>query len=41
MISAVITAVFAVVYLLATVWLCRGVKLNARALCRAFFVTKS
>lgn len=33
MISAVITAVFAVVYLLATVWLCRGVKLNARALC--------
>lgn len=33
MISAVITAVFAVVYLLATVWLCRGMKLNARALC--------
>ena len=32
MISSVITAVFAVVYLLATVWLCRGVKLNARAL---------
>ncbi len=31
MISAIIAAVFAVVYLLATVWLCRGVKLNARA----------
>ena len=33
MISSVITAVFAVAYLLATVILCRGVKLNARALC--------
>lgn len=33
MISAVIAAVFAVAYLLATVWLCCGVKLNARSLC--------
>lgn len=33
MISAVITAVFAVVYLLATGMLCRGLKLNTRALC--------
>ena len=33
MISSVLTAVFAVAYLLATVILCRGVKLNARALC--------
>ena len=33
MISLTITAVFAVVYLLATVGLCRGVKLDARALC--------
>lgn len=33
MITPVITAVFAVGYLLATVWLCRGVKLDARALC--------
>ena len=32
MITSVITAVFAVGYLAATVWLCRGVKLNARAL---------
>ena len=33
MISLTITAVFAVVYLLATLGLCRGVKLDARALC--------
>lgn len=33
MISAVITAVFAAVYLLATGMLCRGLKLNTRALC--------
>ena len=33
MISPIITAVFAIGYLLATVWLCRGIKLNARALC--------
>lgn len=33
MISPIITAVFAIGYLLATVWLCRGVKLDARALC--------
>lgn len=33
MISAVITAVFAVVYLLVTVMLCRRLKLNTRALC--------
>ncbi|MDO4315374.1 MAG: energy-coupled thiamine transporter ThiT [Oscillospiraceae bacterium] len=33
MISPIIAAVFAVVYLLATVRLCRGVKLDARALC--------
>lgn len=33
MISAVITAVFAVVYLLATGMLCRRLKLNTRALC--------
>lgn len=33
MISPVITAVFAVAYLAVTVWLCRGVKLDARALC--------
>ena len=32
MISAVVTAVFAIVYLLVTIWLCRGVKLDARAL---------
>ena len=32
MISAVVTAVFAIVYLLATIRLCRGVKLDARAL---------
>ena len=30
MISSVITAVFAVAYLLVTVWLCRGVKLEDR-----------
>ena len=33
MISLTITAAFAVVYLLATLGLCRGVKLDARALC--------
>ena len=33
MISPIITAVFAIVYLLTTIWLCRGVKLDARALC--------
>ena len=33
MISFVITAVFAVAYLLVTVWLCRGVKLDTRAVC--------
>ena len=33
MISPIITAVFAIGYLLITVWLCRGVKLDARALC--------
>ena len=33
MISLTITAVFAVVYLLATLGLCRGVKLDASALC--------
>lgn len=33
MISAVITAVFAAVYLLVTVMLCRRLKLNTRALC--------
>ena len=33
MISPIITAVFAIGYLLITVWLCRGIKLNARALC--------
>ena len=33
MISPIITAVFAIGYLLVTVWLCRGVKLDARALC--------
>ena len=33
MISSVIAAVFAVAYLLVTVWLCRGVKLDTRALC--------
>lgn len=33
MISPVITAVFTVAYLAATLWLCRGLKLNARALC--------
>ena len=33
MLSLTITAVFAVVYLLATLGLCRGVKLDARALC--------
>ena len=33
MISPIITAVFAIGYLLVTVWLCRGIKLNARALC--------
>ena len=33
MISLTIPAVFAVVYLLATLGLCRGVKLDARALC--------
>mgnify|MGYP000683047519 CR=1 FL=1 len=33
MISLTITAVFAVAYLLATLGLCRGVKLDARALC--------
>ena len=33
MISLTITAVFAVVYLLATLGLCRGVQLDARALC--------
>ena len=32
MISPIITAVFAIGYLLITVWLCRGIKLNARAL---------
>ena len=32
MISPIITAVFAIGYLLVTVWLCRGVKLDARAL---------
>ena len=32
MISAVVTAVFAIVYLLVTIRLCRGVKLEARAL---------
>jgi len=33
MISPIITAVFAIGYLLLTLWLCRGVKLNVRALC--------
>ena len=33
MISPIITAVFAIVYLLTTIWLCRGVKLDARGLC--------
>ena len=33
MTALVITAVFAVVYLAVTVWLCRGLRLNARALC--------
>jgi len=33
MISPIITAVFAIGYLLMTLWLCRGVKLNVRALC--------
>ena len=33
MISPIITAVFGIGYLLITVWLCRGIKLNARALC--------
>ena len=33
MISPIITTVFAIGYLLVTVWLCRGVKLDARALC--------
>ena len=33
MISPIITAVFAIVYLPTTIWLCRGVKLDARALC--------
>lgn len=33
MIALIITAVFAVVYLAVTVWLCRGLKLDARALC--------
>ena len=33
MISSVIAAVFAVAYLVVTVWLCRGVKLDTRALC--------
>lgn len=33
MISPIIAAAFAVVYLLATVRLCRGVKLDAKALC--------
>ena len=33
MISPIITAVFAIGYLLVTVWLCRGAKLDARALC--------
>ena len=33
MISPIITAVFAIGYLLATIWLCRGVKLDARGLC--------
>ena len=33
MISPIITAVFAIGYLLMTIWLCRGVKLDARGLC--------
>lgn len=33
MTSPIITAVFAIGYLLITLWLCRGVKLNVRALC--------
>ena len=33
MISPIITAVFAIGYLLTTIWLCRGVKLDARGLC--------
>ena len=31
--SAVITAVFTVGYLAVTAWLCRGLRLNTRALC--------
>lgn len=33
MTSAVITAIFAVSYLCITIWLCRGLKLNVRAIC--------
>ncbi len=33
MTAPVITAVFSIGYLAVTAWLCRGIKLNAKALC--------
>ena len=32
MITPVLTALFSAVYFIVTIWLCRGVKLNAKAL---------